>query len=60
MAHDLKKTYLGDGVYARHEDDDSIVLTAEDGMQVRDEIVIEFETYNALIQYACRVWPGGE
>ena len=60
MAHNTQKTYLGDGVYARHEADDSIVLTAENGVSVSDEISLEFEVYNALIQYACRVWPGGE
>lgn len=60
MIHDTKKAYLGDGVYARHEDNDAIVLTAEDGVTVSDEICIEYEVYNALIQYACRVWPGGE
>lgn len=58
VSHDTKKTYLGDGVYARHEDSDAIVLTAEDGIAIRDEIHLEFEVYSALVAYACRVWPG--
>lgn len=58
MIHDPKKTYLGDGVYAAHGIDDTIILTAEDGISVTNEVVLEFEVYSALIQYACHVWPG--
>lgn len=60
MAHDAQKTYLGDGVYAQHREDDAILLTVEDGLGHNEQIVLEFEVYTALVQYACRVWPGGD
>ena len=60
MTRDPKKTYLGDGVYAQHREDDAILLTVEDGLSASEQIVIEFEVYQALVQYACRVWPGGD
>lgn len=55
-----QRDYLGDGVYAGHDDADRIVLTTEDGVSVSNTIVLEFETYLALMRYASRVWPGAE
>ena len=60
MTHNPQKIYLGDGVYASHREDDAIELTTENGVSVTNTVVLEFEVYNALIQYACRVWPGGD
>jgi hypothetical protein len=60
LAHNAQKTYLGDSVYAQHREDDAILITIEDGISVSEQIVLEFEVYQALVQYACRVWPGGD
>lgn len=38
MTHDYRKAHLGDGAYARVEDDGSLVLTAENGYFITDEV----------------------
>src|SRR5262245_12650811 len=44
------KTFIGDGVYARREDD-AIVLTTEDGVSIRDEIHLDRHTLASLLAY---------
>ena len=54
-----RKTYLGDGVYAQHNQADQIILTTEYGDgHPTNKIALEFSVFNALISYAPRVWPG--
>ena len=46
---EVKKSYIGDGVYVSlEESDSSIVLTTEDGIEETNRIVLEFSVYNAL------------
>ena len=44
------KTYLGDGCYATLEGS-TIVLTAEDGIRVTDQVYLEPEVYRALVMF---------
>ena len=46
----MNKTYLGDGVYAEF-DGFSLILTAENGIEATDTIVLEPEVYTALTAY---------
>ena len=46
---EVKKSYIGDGVYVSlEENDSSIVLTTENGIEETNRIVLEFSVYNAL------------
>ena len=47
------KEYIGDGVYAESVQD-SIVLTAEDGSQITNVIVLEIDVWNTLKSFAKR------
>jgi hypothetical protein len=49
----MSKEYLGDGVYANAEGD-TIVLTTEDGIRVRDRIYLEPEVLQNLEKYIAR------
>jgi len=46
----IRKVYLGDAVYANVEAG-RIVLTVEDGIRVRHEIVMEEEVWANLLDY---------
>jgi len=46
------KEYLGDGAYARMNEDGDLVITAENGLYVTDRIIIEREAARTL----CRLW----
>ncbi len=48
------KQYLGDGVYV-DRDDRGLILTAEDGIQATDTIVLESEVWVALVRYVERL-----
>lgn len=43
------RTYLGDGVYVCIDEGGRIVLTTENGVEVTNTIVLEFEVFDALI-----------
>jgi len=47
----MKKTYLGDGLYASF-DGYGIQLTAENGIEISDRVYVEPQVYEALIQFA--------
>ena len=51
------KTYLGDGVYVDF-DGFAIVLTTENGVRVRDRIVIEPEVLVAFETFVARLRAG--
>lgn len=48
------KVYLGDGVYVAH-DGFGLVLTTENGIRATNTIVLEFQVYAALVEYAARL-----
>ncbi len=48
------KRYLGDGVYV-DRDARGLILTAEDGIQATDTIVLESEVFVALVRYVERL-----
>lgn len=50
----MPKAYLGDGAYVDF-DGYALVLTAENGIEVTDQIVLEPEVYEALVQYVKRL-----
>lgn len=41
MSHNYHKAHIYDGAYARIEDDGSLVLTAENGMEATDEVYFD-------------------
>jgi len=47
----MRKVYLGDGAYARFREDGAVVLTAENGIEATDTIVLEPEVYHELVKY---------
>ena len=47
-----EKTYLGDGVYARIDENRTIWLTVENGVEALEEIALEPEVLLALVQFA--------
>jgi hypothetical protein len=51
----MKKEYLGDGAYVRH-DGYSFVLTTEDGIQATNTIYLEPEHIDMLVDYVQRVY----
>ena len=53
------KRYIGDGVFVDYEADGfsgRLVLTAENGFDTTDTIVLEPDVYRALLKYASDVW----
>lgn len=54
MATEIKKEYIGDGVYANF-DGFNIVLTAENGICATDTIYLEPSVLEALNRYAKRI-----
>lgn len=48
------KTYLGDGAYAEF-DGFAIVLTAENGIEASDRIVLEPEVYRSLLEFVAHI-----
>lgn len=50
MTNDPSKAYLGDGVYVR-VDERGLVLTAENGIEATDTIVLESSTWHSLLRY---------
>lgn len=50
MLTEKKKTYIGDGLYASF-DGDMICITAENGMQVLNEIFLEPQVLESLLKY---------
>ena len=58
MTHDYRKEYLGDGAYARIEDDGSLVRTAENGVQITDEVCFaQAHSITALLNYIRANYP---
>ena len=51
---ELKKEYLGDGLYATH-DGYGIEVTSEDGVSVLDRVYFEPSVLKALVDYNDRV-----
>lgn len=45
------KRHLGDAVYAAQREDGMLVLTTEDGVNVTNEIVIEYPVLMQLFEY---------
>lgn len=52
------KHYLGDGCFVAR-DAERLILTAEDGRSVTDLIVLEPETYAALVAYVAAATIAG-
>ena len=50
-----KKTYLGDGVYARWEACRSLVLTSEDGLNVQNIIYLDGDVWSNLALLCAQV-----
>lgn len=50
----MRKQYLGDGAYVEF-DGYALVLTAENGIQATNRIVLEPEVYAALVAYVDRL-----
>jgi len=48
------KTYLGDGVFVDW-DGYALVLTAENGIDVTDQIILEPDVFTALVAYVERL-----
>lgn len=48
------KAYLGDGAYVDF-DGYALILTAENGIEATDRIVLEPEVYHALVEYVARL-----
>jgi len=50
------KEYLGDSVYAKLDNDGSIILTTENGHldDPRNEISLDLDVYNALLRFVDR------
>lgn len=51
-----QKTYLGDGVYVATEYED-VILTAENGIDATNRIVLEWRVWEALVAYVNRWRP---
>jgi hypothetical protein len=45
-----RKTYLGDGVYVE-VNDEGIVLTTEDGVNVTNTVVLDYSVYTSLTNW---------
>ena len=56
MAHDSRKIYLGDGVYAEHDPANMIRLWTSDGFRETNEIFLEPEVWLALQRYVQKIW----
>jgi len=54
-----KKVYLGDAVYANH-DEFGLVLTTEDGYKATNRIVLEHSILWALEAYINKMKEGGD
>ena len=55
MADKVKAEHLGDGLYAEF-DGYQIVLKANGRTNPTDTIYVNFETFEALMKYAKKVW----
>lgn len=54
-----EKEYLGDGVYARYDQDRfGIWLTTEDGVSVHNRIFLEPEVYESLVSFVEKIRNG--
>ena len=51
----MSAEYLGDSVYARHSDNDMIVLTTENGDGSGNTIYLEYGVWEALLKFAKRI-----
>lgn len=49
----MHKEYIGDGIYAEVQDD-VLVLTTENGIEVTNTIVVDISNYDALLNYMKR------
>lgn len=47
----MKKTYIGDGVYAEPWEMGGVRLTTEDGYSINNVIVLESEVLDGLLMY---------
>ena len=52
------KTYLGDSVYATLDDFRCLVLTTENGLGPSNRIVLESETWEALVRFVASLKQG--
>jgi hypothetical protein len=52
----VSKVYLGDAVYAEHDEVGATVLTTSDGLRDTNRIVLEREVVNAFLRFALK--PG--
>jgi hypothetical protein len=51
----MNAEYLGDSVYARHSDNDMIVLTTENGDGSSNTVYLEYGVWDALLRFAKRI-----
>ncbi len=51
----MKKTYIGDGIYAEMQGL-TLILTTENGIATTNRIVIEWEEMRTLLSYAEQAW----
>lgn len=60
MCSSQNKQYLGDGVYAEYSETANFVkLTTEDGLHVKNMIILEPEIWFQLKDYIKRYWKDG-
>lgn len=53
----MPKEHIGDGAYARKEDDGSLVITAENGFSISDEVHIDMDHIGNLIEFIRTHFP---
>lgn len=49
------KSYLGDGLYAAF-DGFHIILTAENGIEISNQVYLEDQVFESLLLFAEKVW----
>lgn len=47
----LPKEYIGDGAYARVDEGPALVLTAENGISIIDEVAIDYQDIPKLLMF---------
>lgn len=53
----MPKEHIGDGAYARKDDEGSLVITAENGMSITDGVYIDMDHIGNLLQFIKTHFP---
>ena len=51
----MRKQYIGDGVYVEHDEEGTLTLTTENGIEVTNRIVVEPGVWSELVAYVARM-----